>query len=241
MCQHSVLLEKSHIIKSLAISPLKTYSVPIKHINITMRTFSNDRFTGRRNSGGFGGRRSEKPTMYDAVCDRCGKDCQVPFRPSGNKPVYCSNCFEKEGNGDSRGSRSFGRSERRNDFGRSSDRKMFSAVCDNCGKDCEVPFKPSSDKPIYCSKCFEDLAPKRDDRNDRPRERSGGNDNGLLKAQLEGINEKLDRLIYLLAPKEKVEKKAVKPEEKKEPKTKKVAVKKKATTKVLKKEILPPL
>jgi CxxC-x17-CxxC domain-containing protein len=31
--------------------------------------------------------------MFDAVCARCGNDTQVPFRPSGARPVYCSDCF----------------------------------------------------------------------------------------------------------------------------------------------------
>jgi len=39
----------------------------------------------------FGGDR----TMYPAICDKCGAACSVPFKPSGDKPVYCSNCFEK--------------------------------------------------------------------------------------------------------------------------------------------------
>ena len=43
------------------------------------------------NRGGGGGRRE----MFDAVCDKCGKDCKVPFRPTSGKPVYCSDCFEK--------------------------------------------------------------------------------------------------------------------------------------------------
>jgi len=33
--------------------------------------------------------------MYDAVCAGCGKDCQVPFAPTGSKPVYCGECFKK--------------------------------------------------------------------------------------------------------------------------------------------------
>ncbi len=45
----------------------------------------------------FGDRDSRRPSLYDAVCDECGKDCQVPFKPSGKKPVYCSDCFEKKG------------------------------------------------------------------------------------------------------------------------------------------------
>jgi CxxC-x17-CxxC domain-containing protein len=32
---------------------------------------------------------------------------------------------------------------------------MHKAVCDKCGNDCEVPFVPTSGKPIFCSDCFE--------------------------------------------------------------------------------------
>jgi CxxC-x17-CxxC domain-containing protein len=31
---------------------------------------------------------------------------------------------------------------------------MTSVICDSCGTKCEVPFKPTSDKPIYCKECF---------------------------------------------------------------------------------------
>jgi CxxC-x17-CxxC domain-containing protein len=34
--------------------------------------------------------------MHDAVCAQCGKDTQVPFRPSQDRPVYCSDCFSKQ-------------------------------------------------------------------------------------------------------------------------------------------------
>ena len=33
-------------------------------------------------------------------------------------------------------------------------REMFPAVCDECGKETEVPFQPTSGKPVYCSDCF---------------------------------------------------------------------------------------
>jgi CxxC-x17-CxxC domain-containing protein len=33
-------------------------------------------------------------------------------------------------------------------------RQMFQAVCDGCGKTCEVPFQPTSGKPVYCDDCF---------------------------------------------------------------------------------------
>jgi len=34
-------------------------------------------------------------------------------------------------------------------------REMHSATCATCGKACQVPFQPSSGKPVYCSDCFQ--------------------------------------------------------------------------------------
>lgn len=45
--------------------------------------------------GGRGGSRSTQREMYPAVCAACGVETQVPFRPSGDRPVYCSDCFAK--------------------------------------------------------------------------------------------------------------------------------------------------
>jgi CxxC-x17-CxxC domain-containing protein len=50
----------------------------------------------RRDSGrgGFGGGRDRGPViMHQAICDQCGKPCEVPFRPTSGKPVYCNSCF----------------------------------------------------------------------------------------------------------------------------------------------------
>lgn len=64
---------------------------------------------GDRNRGGGGGGRdrSDRPTeKFSAVCSECHKKCEVPFRPSGDKPVYCSDCFgrmNKDGGRDDRG------------------------------------------------------------------------------------------------------------------------------------------
>ena len=33
-------------------------------------------------------------------------------------------------------------------------REMHKAVCADCRKKCEVPFKPSKDRPVYCRECF---------------------------------------------------------------------------------------
>lgn len=32
---------------------------------------------------------------FDIVCDSCGKEAKVPFKPQGDRPVYCNDCFEK--------------------------------------------------------------------------------------------------------------------------------------------------
>ena len=34
--------------------------------------------------------------MFSATCASCGREAQVPFRPNGTKPVYCSDCFQKQ-------------------------------------------------------------------------------------------------------------------------------------------------
>ncbi len=56
-----------------------------------------ERFRGR-SEGNF--RREYKThdseIMHDIVCDKCGKECSVPFKPTSNKPVYCSDCFRKK-------------------------------------------------------------------------------------------------------------------------------------------------
>lgn len=52
----------------------------------------------QRNSreGGFGARGSRPPReMHPAVCASCGADTEVPFKPSGDRPVYCFDCFNK--------------------------------------------------------------------------------------------------------------------------------------------------
>lgn len=50
---------------------------------------------GGYSSGGYsGGGERRQREMFEAVCANCGKTASVPFRPSGSKPVYCSDCFE---------------------------------------------------------------------------------------------------------------------------------------------------
>ena len=35
-------------------------------------------------------------TMHAATCSGCGNECQVPFKPNGKKPVFCSACYVRE-------------------------------------------------------------------------------------------------------------------------------------------------
>ena len=60
-----------------------------------MGRFGND---GGFRSGGFnrGPRRDFGPReMHKAVCSECKKECEVPFKPTEGKPVYCRDCFAK--------------------------------------------------------------------------------------------------------------------------------------------------
>lgn len=40
-------------------------------------------------------------TLYEAVCADCHKVCEVPFRPSEDRAVYCKECFAKRRSGGS--------------------------------------------------------------------------------------------------------------------------------------------
>jgi len=33
--------------------------------------------------------------MHKAICAECKKECEVPFKPTEGKPVYCRECFQK--------------------------------------------------------------------------------------------------------------------------------------------------
>ena len=55
---------------------------------------SDDRRGGFR--GGRGGFRPSGPReMHKATCADCGQETEVPFQPSGDRPVYCRECYQK--------------------------------------------------------------------------------------------------------------------------------------------------
>ncbi len=98
---------------------------------------------------------------------------------------------------------------------RDREREMFRTTCSQCGRSCEVPFRPTGEKPVYCNSCFgamkdsDDSRPQRSsfggDRNGGFRERgnsrhenrpASGNDD--LKKQLSDVSSKLDKLISVV-------------------------------------------
>lgn len=113
-----------------------------------------------------------------------------------------------------RDNRSGGRGgfERRSfDGGRGSDRQMFKTTCSNCGKECEVPFKPTGSKPVYCNDCFrtmggasssrsDDRGPRRPSFDSRSDRREAGSSQPQNKEQFEALNAKLDKILKLLSP-----------------------------------------
>jgi CxxC-x17-CxxC domain-containing protein len=48
---------------------------------------------GGRSFGGGGGRGGGERQRFTIVCQQCGQEDTVPFKPSGGRPVLCSTCF----------------------------------------------------------------------------------------------------------------------------------------------------
>lgn len=140
---------------------------------------SNKRDFRRRGPGGRGMDRQ----MHKTTCSECGNECEVPFKPTGDKPVFCNNCFGKRGSTEPR--RGNDRNSRRgSDFAK----RMYRVVCDSCGNQCEVPFQPTSGKPVYCQQCFKksgDLGSKNTEQ---------------FKEQFDQLNAKLDQVLKALTP-----------------------------------------
>ena len=90
-------------------------------------------------------------------CSDCGTtftfsaEEQEFFQSKGytNEPKRCPAC------------RAARKAERYGDGGYRSQRRMFPAVCAQCGKDTEVPFEPREGRPVYCSECYKNIRPSR--------------------------------------------------------------------------------
>ncbi len=84
----------------------------------------------------------------DLTCSKCGNHIsQLPFQPSGDRPVFCADC---------------NRAFRATKMGGTSSaprapRQMFSVnmTCAGCGAQItQLPFEPKGDKPVYCRDCM---------------------------------------------------------------------------------------
>ncbi|MBU1203671.1 MAG: hypothetical protein KKG60_01225 [Nanoarchaeota archaeon] len=105
--------------------------------------------------------------------------------------------FRSDNRGGSRnrdgGSRFGGRSKGRGGFRDSDSRRserepseMHDAICAKCGSPCQLPFKPKTDKPVFCSDCF------------KQNEGSRSSRSGMSSEQFNQINEKLDQIMKAL-------------------------------------------
>ncbi len=86
-------------------------------------------------------------------CRECGQDFvfsageQEFYQLKGlmNEPGRCPECRAKRRTAMAQARTS----------GERPQREMFKTVCAECGGEAEVPFVPKTDKPVYCSACFE--------------------------------------------------------------------------------------
>ena len=84
-------------------------------------------------------------------CKECGRDFiftaseQEFYAEKGfeNEPARCPECRAARKSNFRKGGRGSGR-----------ERQMYEAVCADCGQPAQVPFKPTSDRPIYCKDCY---------------------------------------------------------------------------------------
>lgn len=68
-------------------------------------------------------RDERKPEMHTAICADCGDKCKIPFEPKFDRPVYCSECFQKNKPQESRDR--YSRNERSPHDRNSSDKRDF--------------------------------------------------------------------------------------------------------------------
>lgn len=136
------------------------------------------------------------------------------------KPSFGGGNFNNGDRGDRRGQsfgnrRSFG-GDRGGFGGRDggfAPKEMFEATCASCSKTCEVPFRPTGERPVYCRECFDGNKPESRDREYAPRRefsrptqtdrvaQTPNTDTVGIKKQLDTLTTKLDRIITILESK----------------------------------------
>jgi len=83
----------------------------------------------------------------DLDCAKCGTHIsQLPFQPSGDRPVYCADCNRAH------------RESRRDNHGGGGQRQMYQVdeKCAGCGTAItQLPFRPNGNSPLYCRDCYQ--------------------------------------------------------------------------------------
>ena len=86
----------------------------------------------------------------DLSCAKCGNHIsQLPFQPSGDRPVYCADC--------NRAFRQNNRNNNRGNFNRGP-RQIFQINLKYTNYKITItklPFQPTGDKPVYCRACLQ--------------------------------------------------------------------------------------
>jgi CxxC-x17-CxxC domain-containing protein len=73
------------------------------------------------------------------------KTVTAPKSTEAPKPFVAPKPFQQQSN-------AHAQAQRQNE--RFRERIMHKAICADCRKPCEVPFRPSQDRPVYCQECF---------------------------------------------------------------------------------------
>ena len=154
-------------------------------------SYGRSSFGGRRDFGDRS-RNDRKKEMYDAVCDQCGADCKVPFKPSSDKPVYCSDCYEQIES--KRDERLGGREDR--EYGDYGDERSFR---NESGRGDDRRSANRSSRSFGGRDRYSDRG------SNRPKESHDGNTVSKaefiqMKEHMSNISGKLDKLIRLLEP-----------------------------------------
>ena len=95
----------------------------------------------------------EPPTLHTIICSMCGKEDQVPFKPTRGTAVLCRDCFEVK--------------KKRKHRNREIMRKVagrFKVICENCGKEVELNYRRATEPVKLCDECYVKLKGKVPDR-----------------------------------------------------------------------------
>jgi len=125
---------------------------------------------------------------YEHPKDRGDSKGRAPRREGRGRQSYENSARGRRDSGRDSGrrdsGRDSGRSFGRRDSGPRRELEMTKVTCSACGEKCEVPFKPTSSKPVFCSDCFS-----------KNKDSSGGRSSGK---GLDIINAKLDKIMKAL-------------------------------------------